>query len=125
MDIASRASKQLKHQQERCDSLESSVQQLQAQLYEEKGSHLEEMKALENDLVLAKQAARKKELELEIYERKFATLKTEFDELSEKRLTPGPLSQSARPQTSTGRDNSGTGSRLLLPSRDAYVAWSN
>ena len=125
MDIASRASKQLKHQQERCNSLESSIQQLQEQLHEEKNAHLAEIKTLENDLILAKQTVRKKELELEIYERKYATLKTEFDELSERRLIPGPLSQSARPQTSSVGENRGTSSRLLLPSRDAYVAWSN
>eukprot|EP00946_MAST-07B_sp_MAST-7B-sp1_P000363 g363.t1 len=63
MDIASRASKQLKHQQERCNSLEEIVEKLQSQLSENKKSHLDTMKILEADLLLTRQTVRKKELE--------------------------------------------------------------
>eukprot|EP00946_MAST-07B_sp_MAST-7B-sp1_P002069 g2069.t1 len=63
MDIASRASKQLKHQQERCNSLEVTVEKLQSQLNESHISHLGAMKMLEADLLLARQTVRKKELE--------------------------------------------------------------
>jgi chromosome segregation ATPase len=132
MDIAARASKQLKHQQERCNSLEATVQELQAQMNEEHGSHLDAVKTLEADLLAARQTVREKELELDTYERKYSTLKAEFDEFSErKRSKSGEFNtNNARPQTaeflaSGTNNNAASAPRLLLPSRDAYIAWAN
>ena len=131
MDIASRASKQLKHQQERCNSLEAMVQKLQAQSNEDHGSHLDAVNILEADLLVARQTVSEKELELDMYERKYSTLKAEFDEYAERRRRSSSEdldNNTARHQMAAslvGGANAASAPRQLLPSRDAYIAWAN
>ena len=118
MDIASRASKQLKHQQERCNSLEVTVEKLQSQL-NEYISHLGTMKMLEADLLLARQTVRKKELERDMYERKYLTLKAEFDDSTV--ILQLEIRTKAPPQTaSSSSAEPARCPRLLLPSRGLY-----
>ena len=119
MDIAS-ASKQLKHQQERCKSLEVTVEKLQSQLNESHISHLGAMKMLEADLLLARQTVRKKGLSGTCM-RKYLTLKAEFDDSTGSQHSPARKSNSTPPQTasSSSATNQASAPRSL-PSREAY-----